>query len=549
MQNLVRHELLTAADELAREKGLSRERVLGAIEEALAQVAQSRYGEDANLGVSIDRKDGQIALFQKRDVVETVEDDLVQVTLEDARAENADIALGQTLQTSLPSLSFERIPSHIMRQVVSRLIKEVAHEKEYAEYKDRVGEIVTGTVKNIDYGQVILDLGRAEGVLMPRDIIPRERFRPDDRVRAYIREVVPDPKGFQIFLSRTHPGFMLELFKQEVPEVYSGVIQIKAIARDPGSRAKIGVASTDPSLDPVGGCVGVRGSRVQAVTQEVGRERIDVIRWSEDIYAFLVNAMTPATVTKIVEDDEEGTVQVVVPNDQLSLAVGRGGQNVQLASKLTGLHIRIISEQEESENRTARFDATSKLFIEALQLDDVTARFLAVEGFESIEDIALADVAELEELEGMTPERAQGLQASAAKALEAERAEMIQTFKGQGGDAALLDFHPSLTPALLLKLAKAGIKNQRDLAGLASDELQDIAKKDLSPDGADVIILQARGLPVPSQTPVKDQLETTPTTDATQETAQDAVDLASLASPDEAATEKTSASDVEGDRL
>lgn len=498
MQGLVRRELLTAADTLAREKGLSRERVLKAIEEGLVQIAQDKYGEDAVLSATINRTSGEICFFQTVKVVENPQNSVLEVTLEEAQQTKPEAVLGESLQLPLPAVSFGRVPSSLMRQSILRLVKEVVREKEYAEYKDRVGELITGTVKSIDYGQIILDIGRGEGVLMPRDTIPRERFRPDDRVRAYIREVTPDPKGFQIFLSRTHPQFMVELFKQEVPEVYSGVIQIKAVARDPGSRAKIGVMSSDPSLDPVGGCVGLRGSRVQAVTNELRGERIDVVRWSDDLYTVLVNALTPATPTKIIEDDEENAVQVVVPDEQLSIAVGRGGQNVQLASKLCNLHIRVISATQESEQRTEHLNKISQLFAETLKLDDVTSRFLASEGFESLADIALSDPAELLSLEGFTEDRVATLQQQASLALEEQKQQILAEIEKAGGDKTLIELDTALTPEILKRLVSQNIKNKTDLAGLSSDELLDHAPNLLSTQDAERVILKARDLPMPA---------------------------------------------------
>lgn len=510
IQTLVRQELLVAAQEVAREKGIDKERVLKAIEESLVKVAHTKYGQEATLEVEVTRQTGEILLFQTRRVVETVEDPLTEISLEDARALKDTYQLEDVVRDPLPSIDFKRVAAQVMRQAVTRLIKEASREREYALYKDKAGEITTGSVKSVDYGTVIVDLGQAEGVLFPGDTISRERFHPGDRIKAYIREVKQDPKGFQIFLSRSHPLFMTELFKQEVPEVYSGVIELRAVARDPGSRAKIAVFSKDTSLDPVGSCVGVRGNRVQAVTKELQDERIDVIRWSEDPFTFLVNALTPAAVTKIIAGDKEGSVQVVVPDDQLSLAIGRRGQNVRLASQLVGMHIDVIAETEEATKRTQFVDDVSKTFMDALGVDDVMARFLVAEGFESVKDIALESQEELEQLESFTPELAATLQKKAQLFLAKQEEEMQVTFDTLGGDKALLTFDPLLPIDSLVKLAKMEIKTKDDLADLSSDELKEMLGDSLSPEQADYLILKARDLdPAPlgetDATPEKDE--------------------------------------------
>lgn len=493
-QALIRRELLVAAQEVAREKGIDKERVIEALEESLVKVAQTKYGAETSLEAKINRASGEILISQVRTVVDEVEDPLAEIALEDAKALQADYKVGDVVRNPLPSIDFKRVAAQVMRQAVTRLIKEASREREYAQYKDKAGEIVTGSVKSIDYGTVVIDLGQAEGVLLPSDIIPRERFHPGDRVRTYIREVKEDPKGFQIFLSRTHPGFMTALFKQEVPEVYSGVIELKAVARDPGSRAKIAVVSKDSSLDPVGSCVGVRGNRVQAVTKELQDERIDVIRWSEDPFTFLVNALTPAAVTKIIAGNDERSVQVVVPDDQLSLAIGRRGQNVRLASQLLGLHIDVTTETDEAEKRSQFMDSVSQSFKDAFGVDDVMARFLVTEGFESIKDVAFESLDELEALEGFTPELAASLQKKALQFLAKQEEADKKAFTDLGGDPDLLSFDDLLTSPLLLKLAKLDVKNQDALADLSSDELQEALGGSLTEEQANHLILKARGL-------------------------------------------------------
>jgi N utilization substance protein A len=491
-QGLVRQEVLVAAQEVAREKGIDTERVLASIEEALAKVAHLKYGEETPLRIFIHRKTGEICLFHVRTVVESVTDTTQEISLEEARHMTPEAQIGDPIEEALPNMDFERVPAQLMRQVIVRLIKEASREREYAEYKDKAGEIVSGTVKSIDFGNVVVDLGQAEGVLLPEDMIPRERFHPGDRIRAYVREVKEDPKGFQIFLSRSSPDFMVALFKQEVPEVYNGIIELRAVARDPGSRAKIGVASLDPSLDPVGACVGVRGARVQAVTKELQDERIDVIRWSDDLFTFLVNALTPATVTKIVTGDREGSVQVIVPDDQQSLAIGRRGQNVRLASLLTGLHIDIVTESDDTKQRAEFNNTLSTQFKDVLDVDDVMARFLIAEGFESVSDVAFVDVTELEALEGFSAELAHELQKRAQNFLEKESLRKLETWASLGGKDDLKNLSELLTPDSLLKLAKEGVLSLQDFADLSSDELLDTVGGELDPEQAGQLILEAR---------------------------------------------------------
>ncbi|TGW15337.1 transcription termination/antitermination protein NusA [bacterium NHP-B] len=491
-QGLIRQEVLVAAQEIAREKGIDKDRIIASIEEALVKVAHLKYGEETPIRAAIHQKTGEISLLHVRTVVDDVTNPLEEISLVEAQAQKPSVQLGDTFEEPLPHMDFERVSAQVMRQVITRLIKEASREKEYAEYHDKAGEIVSGTVKSIDFGNVIIDLGQAEGVLLPEDTISRERFHPGDRIRAYVREVKQDPKGFQIFLSRSCSEFMIALFKQEVPEVYNGVIEIKAVARDPGSRAKIGVFSLDSSLDPVGACVGVRGNRVQAVTAELRDERIDVIRWSDDPFTFLVNALTPASVTKIVTGDKENAVQVVVPDDQQSLAIGRRGQNVRLASTLTGLHIDIVTESDDNTQRTQFTNALSEKFVNVLDIDDVMARFLIAEGFESIEDVAMVNVSELESLEGFTETLAQELQKRARRFCDEEMQKKIDTWISMGGQQDLQELSDLLSPDMLIKLAHNKVLTLHDFADLANDELLDILKEGLTREQADQLILEAR---------------------------------------------------------
>src|SRR5258707_5628517 len=383
-----RIELLQVADAVAREKGIDREEVLEAMEQAIQKAGRSKYGAEHDIRAEVDGANGDVALKRYREVVETVENEATQMTLAEAQRRNPDAQAGDFIIDNLPPIDFGRIAAQTAKQVIVQRVREAERERQFKEYKDRVGEIVNGLVKRVEFGNVTVDLGRAEAILRRDELLPRETFRPGDRVRAYIYDVRRETRGPQIFLSRTHPQFMAKLFAQEVPEVYDGIIEIRAVARDPGSRAKIGVLSNDSGIDPVGACVGMPGSRVQAVGEELRGEKIDIIPWSADPATFVVNALAPAEVAKVVMDEEQRRIEVVVPDEQLSLAIGRRGQNVRLASQLTGWDIDILTEAEESERRQEEFRTRSQMFIEALDVDDVIAHLLVTEGFTSVEEIA-----------------------------------------------------------------------------------------------------------------------------------------------------------------
>src|SRR5258708_26898042 len=385
-------EMLQVADAVAREKSIEREEVLEAMEQAIQKAGRAKYGHEHDIRAQIDRNTGEIQLLRYRQAADPVENEATQITLAEAQGKNPDAQLGDFIIDPLPPIDFGRIAAQTAKQVIVQRVREAERKRQYNEYKDRVGEIVNGLVKRVEFGNITVDLGRAEAVLRRDELLPRETFRPGDRVRAYIFDVRREPRGPQIFLSRTHPQFMAKLFAQEVPEVYDGIIEIRAVAGDPGSRAKIGVISNDSGIDPVGACVGMRGSRVQAVVGELQGEKIDIIPWSGDPATFVVNALAPAEVAKVVLDEEQRRIAVVVPDEQLSLAIGRRGQNVRLASMLTGWDIDIMTEAEESERRTEEFRTRSALFIEALDVDDVIAHLLVGEGFTTVEEIAYADV-------------------------------------------------------------------------------------------------------------------------------------------------------------
>src|ERR671935_2274125 len=405
-----RLELLQIADAVAREKAIDRGIVIAAMEDAIQKAARSRYGSETEVRAEINPKTGEMRLSRLLLVVDQVENDATQIALEDEKKRNPAAQVGDYIAEALPPLEYGRIAAQSAKQVIVQKVREAERDRQYQEFKDRIGDIVNGIVKRVEYGSVIVDLGRGEAIIRRDEMLPREVFRNGDRVRAYIFDVRRETRGPQIFLSRTHPQFMAKLFAQEVPEIYDGIVEIKAVARDPGSRAKIGVISRDSSVDPVGACVGMRGSRVQAGVEELQGEKIDIIPWSPDIATFIVNALQPAEVVKVVLDEDSSRIEVVVPDDQLSLAIGRRGQNVRLASQLTGWDIDILTEAEESERRTEETRTRSQMFIEALDIDDVIAHLLVTEGFTSVEEIAFVPLEDLAGIEGFDEDVAGELQ-------------------------------------------------------------------------------------------------------------------------------------------
>src|SRR5579872_7135864 len=413
-----RLELLQIVDAVAREKSIDRVIVLASMEDAMQKAARSRYGQETEVRAEINPKTGEVRFSRLLLVVDLVENDATQILLGEARKKNPAAQAGDYISEPLPPFEFGRVAAQSAKQVIVQKVREAERDRQYDEFKDRIGQIVNGTVKRVEYGNVIVDLGRGEAIVRRDELIPRETFKPGDRVRAYVLDVRREQRGPQIFLSRTHPLFMAKLFGQEVPEIYDGIIEVKAVARDPGSRAKIAVISRDSSIDPVGACVGMRGSRVQAVVGELQGEKIDIIPWAQDPATFVVNGLAPAEVTKVVMDEEQRRIEVVVPDDQLSLAIGRRGQNVRLASQLTGWDIDILTEAEESERRTEEFRTRSQMFIDALDIDDVIAHLLVTEGFSSLEEIAYVAVEDLAEIEGFDIEVAGELQERARNALE-----------------------------------------------------------------------------------------------------------------------------------
>ena len=491
---IARPELLQVADAVAREKMIEREEVLEAMEQAIQKAGRAKYGLEKDIRATIDRKDGRVKLERFTEVVEAepVESEATQIPLRIAQKIKPGIQLGEFIVDPLPPIDFGRIAAQTAKQVIVQRVREVERKKQFEEYKDRVGEIINGTVKRTEYGNLMVDLGRAEALLRRDETIPREAFRNGDRVRAYIYDVREEPRGPQIFLSRTHPGFLAKLFAQEVPEIYDGIIEIKAVARDPGSRAKMAVISRDSSIDPVGACVGMRGSRVQAVVAELQGEKIDIIPWSPDQPTFIVNALAPAEVSKVVLDDEGRRVEVVVPDDQLSLAIGRRGQNVRLASQLTRYDVDILTEAEESERRQEEFRRRTGLFVEALDVDDVIAGLLVQEGFGSIEDIVQAPDEELAEIEGFDESVAAELKRRAEAFIEKRDAEMDEKRRDLGVDDVLIEVG-GFTPAMMVTLGEKGVKSLEDLADLAGDELVEILGAEaLDEETANAIVMEAR---------------------------------------------------------
>src|SRR6056297_1330662 len=489
-------ELLQTAEAVAREKMIDPGLVIDAMEESLARAAKSRYGAEMDIHVSIDRKTGRAAFTRVRTVVDEDEFENYQAefTPEQAKAYFAPAAagrdefwlrdgaridpaeagapqIGDEFHEAVPPVEMGRIAAQSAKQVILQKVREAERDRQYEAFKDRAGTIINGVVKREEYGNVVVELqGYGEAMLRRNEKIGREAYRPGERIRAYVKDVRREQRGPQIFLSRTAPEFMAELFKMEVPEIYDGIIDIKAVARDPGSRAKIAVISYDNSIDPVGACVGMRGSRVQAVVNELQGEKIDIIPWNEDQPTFLVNALQPAEVSKVVLDEEAERIEVVVPEDQLSLAIGRRGQNVRLASQLTGLDIDIMTEAEDSERRQKEFEDRTKLFVDTLDLDEFFAQLLVSEGFTNLEEVAYVELDELLVIDGVDEDTANELQARARDVLEAQAREALEKARELGAEDSLVEFE-GLTPQMVLALAKDDVKTLEDFATCADWEL------------------------------------------------------------------------------
>lgn len=501
-----RLELLQIADAVAREKSIEKAVVITAMEDAIQRAARSRYGQETDIRAQIDPATGEIKLQRLLQVVEHVENDAIELSLDEAKLRNPAALPGDFLADDLPPVDFGRIAAQNAKQVIVQKVRDAERERQFEEFKDRIGEVVHGLVKRVEYGNVIVDLGRTEAVVRRDEGLPRESFRAGDRIRAYIYDVRREQRGPQIFLSRTRPEFMAKLFGQEVPEIYDGIIEIVSVARDPGSRAKIAVLSKDSSVDPVGACVGMRGSRVQAVVNELQGEKIDIIQWSPDAATFIVNALAPAEVAKVVLDEDAQRIDVVVPDEQLSLAIGRRGQNVRLASVLSGWDIDILTEQEESDRRQKEFADRTKIFMEALDVDEMIAQLLASEGFTSLEEVAYVPVSEIADIDGFDEDTAVELQTRAQEFLDKLSRELDEKRKALGVEDKMTEVE-GVTPAMMVRLGENDVKTLEDLAYCATDELTGWTERvegeavrhegilvgmDISAADAEVIIMRAR---------------------------------------------------------
>ena len=491
-QNIARPELLQIAESVAREKSIDQNIVIEAMEQAIQSAAKRKYGQELEIRAGINKKSGEIEIARVLKVVEEVDNKATEITLKEGQKRDGSARIGDFFYDPLPPIELGRVAAQTAKQVIVQKVRDAEREKQYEEFKDRVGEVVNGLVKRIEYGNVIVDLGRGEAFIRRDDVIPRETFRPGDRIRSWISEVKKEQRGPQIYLSRTANEFMTKLFTQEVPEIYDGIIQIISVARDPGSRAKISVLSKDNSIDPVGACVGMRGSRVQAVVAELQNEKIDIIPFSEDVPTYLVNALAPAEVTKVVMDEEEKKVEIVVPDDQLSLAIGRRGQNVRLACQLTGWDIDILTEGSESDRRQKEMSNISQLFIDKLNVDEVIAQVLVTEGFSSLEAVAYVPIEDLFEIEGFDEKIAKELRERALTSLKEEEESLAKDLSKMGINKELLEFE-GLSSAILVKLGNADVKTVNDLADLSSDELKEVLEDiTLTSKEADEIIMRAR---------------------------------------------------------
>ena len=494
-ENMPRPEIILVADTVAREKNIDKEDVLEAMEVAIQKSARSKYGTEHDIRAHIDRKTGAISLARYREVIadnEEKENETTQLFLDEAQAYNPDVKVGEFIIDALPPIDFGRIAAQTAKQVIVQKVRDAERNKQFEEYKEKIGTIINGTVKRVEFNSITVDIGKTEAVLRREEIIPREKFKVGDRIRAYVLDVRRENKGPQIFLSRTCPEFLAKLFTSEVPEIYDGIIQIMGVARDPGSKAKIAVKTDDVTIDAVGSCVGLRGIRVQAVTNELQGERIDIVPYSEDKAQYMVSALSPAEVTKVVIDEENNRIEAVVPQEQFSLAIGRRGQNVRLASLLLGCDIDVLTEEQEQERRSNENKVRSQRFMEALDVDEMIAHLLIAEGFSNVDEVAMVDLSELSEIEGFDEEVAQELQSRAKEYVENRNKEFEKKRKSLGIDEKLQAIE-GLDKDMLLALANANIRNVDDLGDLATDELIEILGEDtLSVKEAEKVIMAAR---------------------------------------------------------
>ncbi len=495
LESMPRPEIVLVADTVAREKNIDREDVFTAMEVAIQKGARSKYGMEHDIRAKIDRKTGAISLARYREVVAddaVIENEAAQITLSRAKDYKADAEIGEFLIDQLPPIDFGRIAAQTAKQVIVQKVREAERNKQFEEYKEKIGTIVNGTVKRNEFGNLVLDIGKTEAILRRDEIIPREKFKNGDRIRAYVLDVRRENRGPQIFLSRTCPEFLAKLFTQEVPEIYDGIVKIMGVARDPGSKAKIAVKADDVTVDAVGACVGLRGIRVQAVVTELQGEKIDIVPYSEDKAQYIVSALAPAEVTKVVLDEENNRIEAVVPQDQFSAAIGRRGQNVKLASQLLGCDIDVLTEEQEQERRNNENKVRSQRFIEALDVDEMIAHLLVAEGFSTVDEIALVDLSELAEIEGFDEDVAKELQSRAKEFVAKRDKEFADKSKSLGIDEKLSEIN-GLDQDMIITLAEKGVKTVDDLGDLASDELMEMLGENvLSEVEANKIIMQAR---------------------------------------------------------
>jgi N utilization substance protein A len=498
MINVGNAEILQIVDSVSREKGISKEHLFATMEQAVQVAGRKKYGHDHNIKAEISRKNGEIKLYRVLEVVEELENHFTQILLEDALIKNPEAKIGDEVYDLLPPIDLGRVSAQNAKQVIVQRVGEAEREKQYHDFKDRVGEILNGVVKRVEFGNIIVDLGgRAEAIVRKDQTIKGENYKINDRIKAYVQDVRLEPKGPQIFLSRTDERMLAKLFELEVPEIYDGVIEIKAVSRDPGSKAKIAVYATDSSVDPVGSCVGVRGNRVRAVTAELGGEKIDVILWSKNLAQFVISSMSPATISKIVLDEDKGRVEIVVPTDQLSIAIGRRGQNVRLASKLTGWSIDVMTDEQESKRRTDEFNSTTELFMTILDVEEVIAQLLSVEGFATIEQVASAEVTALTSIEGFEEELAVEIKNRAVNYINQQNDEIIEKLEQLGVEQELIDVL-ELAPDQLLTLAEYGIKTIEDLGEMTVEEFRSLVpNSNQTKEDIELLIKTARGEEAP----------------------------------------------------
>ena len=465
-------ELLRIVEAVATEKSIDREIILSSMESAIEKAAKTKFGLDNNIRAIIDRESGDINLHKVLKIVETPINFNTEISLEHAieKEKKENVKIGDEIFEQLPQVDLGRVAAQTARQVITQNVREAERERQYHDFIEKKGEILSGIVKRLEYGNLIVDLNRAEAIITKDELIPREILKMGDRIKAYCYNVIRENKGQQIFLSRAHPKFMEKLFFQEVPEIYEGIIEIKSATRDPGSRAKISVSSKDSSIDPVGACVGMRGSRVQSVVNELHGEKIDIIHWSEDPAVLVVSALAPAEIQRVIIDDQNRRIEVILTEENLSKAIGRRGQNVRLASKLINYEIDILTAKEESEKRQLEFKDKTEIFIKNLEVDETLGQLLVAEGFSSIEEIHQSTLEEILKIEAIDENTAKELKERAEEYLKKEKEDIGKKLKELGVEDVLINFK-GLTPGMLVTLGEKKIKTLKDFADLSTDEL------------------------------------------------------------------------------